>query len=144
MPGSKRKVLVAKVAVKQKFQPPNWQMQKNALLVCFWSGYCFIGWLVFAIAASYSCLTVERFTLLLFNAGAFSPSSFEPSFSLTGHSRRTLVDALGHFLPSNPNWKRLMWMTEVPCKLTAKARTIFPPPHCMLRWSRKEKLREGT
>ena len=33
--GSKRKVLVAKVAVWLKFQSPNRQMQRNALLVCF-------------------------------------------------------------------------------------------------------------
>ena len=33
--GSKGKVLVAKVAVKLEFKSPNWQMQRNALLVVF-------------------------------------------------------------------------------------------------------------
>ena len=56
-------------------------------------------------------------TFYVFAAGALSPSSLEPSSSnssflssLTGRSRRTLVpgNALGHFLRSNPNWKRLM------------------------------------
>ena len=56
-------------------------------------------------------------TFYVFAAGALSPSSFEPSSSnssfsssLTGRSRRTLVpaNALGHFLRSNPKWKRLM------------------------------------
>ena len=40
--GSKRKVLVAKVEVKLKCQLPNWQMQRNAPLVCFWSEYCWL------------------------------------------------------------------------------------------------------
>ena len=43
--GSKRKVLVAKVAVKLKFQSPNRQMQRNALLVCLRRG-CLIDWLI--------------------------------------------------------------------------------------------------
>ena len=44
--GSKRKVLVAKVAVKLKFQSPTWQRLRNALSVCFWSGYCSIDQLI--------------------------------------------------------------------------------------------------
>ena len=50
---------------------------------------------------------------------SFEPSSFSSSSSLTGCSRQTLVsaDAQGHFLRlrSNPNWKRLMWMTDDWC-----------------------------
>ena len=44
---------------------------------------------------------------------------------------RTLVpvDALGHLLGSNPNWKGPRVETNVPHKLTATARTIFPLPH---------------
>ena len=80
--GSKRKVLVAKVAVKLKFQSPNWQMQRNALLLCFWSGFCLIDCFIKAIAASYPRISVEHYwllgTFLLFPAGAFSLSSFEP------------------------------------------------------------------
>ena len=81
-------------------------------------------------------------------AGALSLSSFEPSSSnssfspsLTERSRRTLVsaNALGHFLCSNPNWKRLMWMTDVPRKPTVTTRAIFLRP-TKLRWSRNENL----
>ena len=43
---SKRELLVANMAVKLKFQSPNWQMQINALLVCRWSGFCLIDRLV--------------------------------------------------------------------------------------------------
>ena len=118
--GSKRKVLVAKLAVKLKFQSPNWQMQRNALLV--WGVFeVVIVWLIGLSnhtygAASYLRVGVEHYwlfgTFLFFAAGAFSPSSFElsssnssfSSSSFSGRSRRTLVsaDALGHLLLSNP------------------------------------------
>ena len=59
-------------------------------------------------------------TFHVFAASALYPSSFEPSSfssSLTGRSRRTPVSAYaqGHFLRSNPNWKRLMLMTDDWC-----------------------------
>ena len=59
-------------------------------------------------------------TFHVFAASALYPSSFEPSSfssSLTGRSRRTLVSAYaqGHFLLSNPNWKRLVLMTNDWC-----------------------------
>ena len=81
---AKRKVLVAKVAVKLKFQSPNWQMQRNALLVCFWSGYCLIDWFIKAIAASYPRVSVEHYwllgTFLLFPAGPCPLSVFLRTF----------------------------------------------------------------
>ena len=92
----------------------------------FWSGYCLsIAYLSHSgKLPSCKCRALywllENFPLRVFAIGSLSPSSFEPSSlstclssSLTGHSRRTLVfaNALGHFLRSNPNWKRLRWMT---------------------------------
>ena len=78
--------------------------------------------LLFAACALFSILLREV-------EGSIEPSSSISYFSrllllllLPGRSRRTLVsaDALGRFLRSNPNWKRFMWMTEVPRKLTVK------------------------
>ena len=106
------------MAVKLKLQSPNWQMQRNALLVCF---EMVIVWLIGLSKpcggklSSCKCRTLYWLfgTFLLFAGGTFSPSSSEPSssnssFLLLLWPDRTLVsaDALGHFLRSNPNWKK--------------------------------------
>ena len=47
-------------------------------------------------------------------------------FDRTLTANTSLCRCTGHFLRSTePNWKRVMLMTEVPCKLTVKTRTIF-------------------
>ena len=58
---------------------------------------------------------------------------------------RTLVsvDALGHLLGSNPNWKGLMWRLMCRANLQSQRVRYFLRP-TKLRLSRKENLREGT
>ena len=54
--------------MKLKFQSPNRQMQRNALLVCFWRG-CLIDWLIEAKVASYPRVSVDHYTRRLKRKG---------------------------------------------------------------------------
>ena len=63
---------------------------------------------------NFLCLCCRRLISVLLRNSS-SNSSF--SSSVTGRSRRTLLPAnpLGHFLRSNPNWKRLMCHDDWSC-----------------------------
>ena len=52
------------------------------------------------------------------------------------------VDALGHLLGSNPNWKGLMWRLMCRANWQSQRLRYFLRP-TKLRWSRKENLKEG-
>ena len=70
-------------------------------------------------------------TFLLFAAGAFSPSSLEPSSSNSSVSSFSLTErCTGALARLKPELKRThVETTNVPRKLTVTSRTIFPPPH---------------
>ena len=71
-------------------------------------------------------------TFLLFAAGAFSLSSFEPSSSNSSVSSFSLTErCTGALARLKPELKRTYVETNVPRKLTVTSRTytIFPPPH---------------
>ena len=65
-------------------------------------------------------------------------------FDRTLAANACLCQCTGALSPLNPNWKRLMWMTDVPRKLIVTTRAIFPPPHEAQMVSKGESGREGT
>ena len=162
--GSKRKVLVAKEAVKLKFQSPNWQIQRNALLALpVWCTCVFevvIVWLIGpskpyirrSKLSSCKCRTLYWLLKSLWN---FPPlccwcllsvllwTFFFEFFFFFFFFFRTLAanarlcrctGALSSLKPElSENSESCGWLKRV----------IFLRP-TKLRWSRKEKLREGT
>ena len=150
------------MAVKLKFQSPNWQMQRNALLLCF--EVVIVVWLAFlrlkAIAASYRRVSVElalwsfpplccwRLLSVLLRTFFFKFFCFLFSFfGRTLASNASLCRCTGALSPLKPELKKTHaddWSAAQLQTDSQNAHDISSAPLSSEGLKRRSSVREGT